>query len=176
MRALLVGRFQPFHLGHLELVRNILAHEKEIIIAAASSQFNYIRQDPFTTGERLEMIRDSLRDDGMDMSSCFITSLENRPDVATWVSYVQSMLPPFDSVYTGNPYVAMLFDACRIPVRRPALVRRDLYTSTNIRNIMAGGGDWQPLVPGAVARIIDRIDGIKRLGVIYGSDTDPSKH
>ena len=33
MRGLMMGRFQPFHLGHLELVKQILNECDEIIIA-----------------------------------------------------------------------------------------------------------------------------------------------
>ena len=174
--ALLVGRFQPFHLGHLELARRILADNDEIVIAVASSQFNYIAQDPFTAGERLEMIRNSLRDDGIDMSRCFIASIENRPNTATWVSYVQSMLPQFDSVYTGNRYVAMLFEASSIRVHSPTLVHRDTYASTHIRRLMVEGGDWQSCLPAAAVKIIQRIDGVKRMNVISNSDTNPSEH
>ena len=32
MRALYVGRFQPFHNGHLEVVRHILSRADELIL------------------------------------------------------------------------------------------------------------------------------------------------
>ena len=54
MRGLMMGRFQPFHLGHLDLVRQILKQCDEIVIAVTSSQFNYLEKDPFTAGERIE--------------------------------------------------------------------------------------------------------------------------
>ena len=52
----MMGRFQPFHLGHLDLVKQILDECDEVIIAITSSQFNYLEKDPFTSGERIEMI------------------------------------------------------------------------------------------------------------------------
>ena len=61
MRGLMMGRFQPFHLGHLELVKQILDECDEVIIAVTSSQFNYLEKDPFTAGERIEMIHNSLK-------------------------------------------------------------------------------------------------------------------
>jgi len=60
MRGLMMGRFQPFHLGHLDLVRQILKECDEVVIAITSSQFNYLEKDPFTAGERIEMIHNSL--------------------------------------------------------------------------------------------------------------------
>jgi nicotinamide-nucleotide adenylyltransferase len=53
MRGLMMGRFQPFHFGHLDLVRQILKECDEVIIAITSSQFNYLDKDPFTAGERI---------------------------------------------------------------------------------------------------------------------------
>ena len=47
-----MGRFQPFHLGHLELVKQILDQCDEVIIAITSAQFNYLER-PFTAGERI---------------------------------------------------------------------------------------------------------------------------
>ena len=60
--AAIIGRFQPFHLGHLELIRQIMNENDEIIILIGSSQANYTLKNPFTAGERVWMIRDSLID------------------------------------------------------------------------------------------------------------------
>ena len=48
-----MGRYQPFHLGHLDLAKQILEECDEVIIAITSSQFNYLQKDPFTAGERI---------------------------------------------------------------------------------------------------------------------------
>ena len=88
MRALMMGRFQPFHLGHLDLVKQILTEYDDIIIAITSSQFNYLEKDPFTAGERIEMIHNSLKDDGVDMSKCFIIPTENQFNIATWAALI----------------------------------------------------------------------------------------
>ena len=68
MRGLMMGRFQPFHLGHLVLVKQILSECDEVIIAITSSQFNYLEKDPFTAGERIEMIHQSLKEASVDVS------------------------------------------------------------------------------------------------------------
>jgi len=75
MRGLVMGRFQPFHLGHLELVKQVLSECGGIIIAVTGSQFNYIEKDPFTAGERIEMIHESLKEAAIDLSQCYIFSI-----------------------------------------------------------------------------------------------------
>ncbi|MDH5659217.1 MAG: nicotinamide-nucleotide adenylyltransferase, partial [Nitrosopumilus sp.] len=89
-------------------MRQILDDCDEIIIAITSSQFNYLEKDPFTAGERIEMIHNSLKDASLDLDSIFVVSVENQFNIATWASYLKAALPYFDKVYSGNDYVSML--------------------------------------------------------------------
>ena len=131
-----MGRFQPFHLGHLELAKQIKNECDEIIIAVTSAQFNYLEKDPFTAGERIEMIHNSLKDAGFEMSKCFIVSLENQFNVATWASYIKSALPKFDKVYSGNDYVSMLLSDSAIKVVKPTFLEIEKYNATRIRSLI----------------------------------------
>ena len=176
MRALTMGRFQPFHLGHLDLVKQILSECDEVIIAITSSQFNYLEKDPFTAGERIEMIHHSLKDDGIDMSKCFIIPIENQFNIATWGAYLKSILPKFDKVYSGNNYVHMLLADEGIDVITPKFLDRAKYNATSIRKMITQDNDWQSLVPNAVSEIINKIDGVNRIKVISKSDTKPTEH
>ena len=171
-----MGRFQPFHLGHLNLVRQILEECDEVIIAITSSQFNYLEKDPFTAGERIEMIRDSLMESGLDMSRCFIVAIENQFNVATWASYLKAALPHFDKVYSGNDYVKMLLADSEINVVTPKFLDRLQYNATHIRSMIISGDNWQSLVPPAVVKFLQKINGKKRLDVISKSDTKPTEH
>lgn len=176
MRALMMGRFQPFHLGHLDLVKQILSECDDIIIAITSSQFNYLDKDPFTAGERIEMIHHSLKDDGIDMSKCFIIPIENQFNIATWSSYLKSILPQFDKVYSGNEYVKMLLADAGIDVIKPKFLDREKFNATSIRKLIVHNKDWQSLVPKAVSTIINQINGVNRLKIISQSDTKPTEH
>ena len=69
-RGLMVGRFQPFHKGHLFLVRQILQDCDELIIAIGSAQFNYSYTDPFTAGERIMMIHAALVESKINLAIC----------------------------------------------------------------------------------------------------------
>ncbi len=176
MRALMMGRFQPFHLGHLDLVRQVLGENDEAIIAVTSSQFNYLLKDPFTSGERIEMIHSSLRDEGVDISRCYVVAIENQPNIATWAGYLKSSLPPFGRVYSGNKYVSMLLGDSDIDVVLPEFLERERLTATAIRDMMIHGGDWRSCVPAAVSEIISRIGGVNRLRTMAASDTNPIEH
>jgi nicotinamide-nucleotide adenylyltransferase len=53
-RGLVIGRFQPFHNGHLELIKQIMNECEELVVVIGSAQFNYLAKDPFTAGERID--------------------------------------------------------------------------------------------------------------------------
>ncbi len=172
----MMGRFQPFHLGHLDLVKQILSECDEVVIAITSSQFNYLEKDPFTASERIEMIYQALKEDGVDLSRCFIIPIENQFNIATWTSYLKSTLPQFDKVYSGNEYVSMLLADTGIQVIKPKFLERERYNATRIRNLMMEDQNWQSFVPPIVANVIKKINGVNRLKIISKSDTKPTEY
>lgn len=175
MRGLVMGRFQPFHLGHLELVKQVLSDCGGVIIAVTGSQFNYIEKDPFTSGERIEMIHESLKEAEIDLSQCYIVSIENQENNAMWASYLKTALPRFEKVYSGNDYVSMLLADSGFLVVPPKFLEREKYNASKIREMMSQDKDWQSLVPQAVATIIKKIDGVGRIQTITKSDTKPQE-
>ena len=175
MRGLIIGRFQPFHKGHLELSKNILKECDELVIAIASAQFNYIEKDPFTAGERIWMIHEALKEGNINLAKCYIAAVVNDENNAKWIGHLKSFLPPFDVVYTGNAYVAMLMNESGIKVRDVKFYNREKYNATRIRQLMLEGKNWQQLVPKSVVQIIKKIDGIKRMKVISKSESKPQE-
>lgn len=57
--GLYIGRFQPFHKGHLLVVRKALEDCNTLVIAVGSSQENRTKKNPFTYEERKLMIERS---------------------------------------------------------------------------------------------------------------------
>ena len=171
-----MGRFQPFHLGHLDLIKQILEQCDEVIIAITSSQFNYLEKDPFTAGERIEMIHNSLKESEIDLSRCIIVAIENQFNIATWASYLKAALPHFDKVYSGNDYVKMLLADSKIDVISPKFLDKPQYNATHIRSMIISDDNWQSLVPKAVVKFLEKINGKKRLDIISKSDTKPTEH
>ncbi|MEM3715338.1 MAG: adenylyltransferase/cytidyltransferase family protein, partial [Nitrososphaeria archaeon] len=57
VNAVYIGRFQPFHNGHYAALKWILEKEKSpIILCIGSAQYSHTVENPFTAGERIEMI------------------------------------------------------------------------------------------------------------------------
>jgi cytidyltransferase-like protein len=59
--AVLIGRFQPFHKGHLSVVRNALAHAEKVLILVGSANRARDTYNPFIYRERQKLIFDVLQ-------------------------------------------------------------------------------------------------------------------
>jgi nicotinamide-nucleotide adenylyltransferase len=174
MRGLIVGRFQPFHNGHLMLIKHILDKCDEIIIAIASAQFNYLLKDPFTAGERVEMIHNALKEADVDLARCYIIPIINDENNARWFLHLRSYLPKFDIVYSGNEYVRMLL-ADYTKVNAVKFYDREKYNASRIRELMISDGEWRDLVPRSVYEFINKIDGVNRLKIIANAESKPQE-
>jgi len=169
MRGLFIGRFQPYHLGHHEVVKRILEEVDELIIGIGSAQESHSIENPFTAGERVLMISRALDELGV-RKKVYIIPLEDIYRNSLWVAHVCSMVPSFDVVYTNNPLVYRLFKEAGFRVLKPAMVNRTEYHGTEIRRKMLEGEDWEKYLPKAVVEVIREIRGIERIREIAGRD------
>ncbi len=168
--ALLIGRYQPFHKGHLEVVKKILDECDFLIIGIGSAQYSHSKENPFTGGERLSMIEGALAGDKIPMRRYTIIPIPDINNNALWVSHVKAFCPPFDVAYTRNPLSKRLFDEAGMKVKEQPLFDRHKYSGTKIRDKMIGGADWESLVPKGVVRVIKKIGGVERLKSVIGND------
>lgn len=176
-RGLMLGRFQPFHKGHLALTKQILSECDELLIIIGSAQFNFIDKDPFSAGERVLMIHEALKEVGVDLSRCYIIPVANDENNARWLAYIRSMVPPFDVLYSGNDFVKYLARSqdSSIVIEDPMFAEINEYNGTNIRRLMQEGKPWEHLVPPAVAKVIQQVGGIVRINMLASSDSNPQR-
>lgn len=168
MAAVMIGRYQPFHLGHLELVRQVLDENDEIIILIGSSQANFTLKNPFTAGERVWMIRDSLIESKIDLSRVFLVNVIDEENNVKWFSNIKSVSPPFNVLYTGNNFVRTLLKRETIIIKKPKLIEGNLLKGSVIRKlILEDNTKWQDLVSKSVIKIFKEIDAVERIRNIY---------
>jgi nicotinamide-nucleotide adenylyltransferase len=165
-RGLLIGRFQPFHIGHLKAIEQAAFENDEVIIGIGSAQYSYTIDNPFTAGERIEMIRIGLRSAGHDLSSFIPVPIFDIGEHHLWMSRVKATVPRFDVLYTNNPFVKLLAEEAGVKVREPVLVEREHLSGTKIRALMISGGDWRRYVQPGVAAYLDEIGAEERLRTI----------
>ena len=163
MRGLLVGRMQPVHEGHIEVIKRILEDVDEVIIGIGSAQLSHTVKDPFTAGERVMMLTKALTEYNISASKYYIIPIQDVVCNSVWVAHVKMITPPFNKVYTGNSLVKQLFKESRYQVTVPPLYNREVYSGTEVRKRMLEGDDWESLVPKSVFEVIKEIEGVSRI-------------
>ena len=159
-KALFVGRFQPFHIGHMLAVEEILRHNDHVIIIIGSARQKGTLENPFSVEERIGMIKDSLLAEGI--SDFEISSVEDFHDDKLWTSAIMKAYK-FDIVYSQNPWTIECFRKNGIKVKRHRLYHKRLYSGVSIRKRIAKGKDWCELVPLQVYEHIQDIKGEERI-------------
>jgi nicotinamide-nucleotide adenylyltransferase len=161
--ALFIGRFQPLHNGHLHAMKEVFDKEKRVVIVIGSAQAAYTPLNPFTTGERIEMVQGALNTMGIPCARYLIVPVPDVDNFSIWADHVNQYLPPFGSVYTGSETIQGLFARTGHPVKMITPYLRDRLSSTEVRKRMLSGENWKTLVPPFVVEIIKRVEGVDRL-------------
>ena len=169
-RGIIIGRFQPPHLGHIQVFKKILKEVGDLIVGIGSAQESHTLENPFTAGERELMITQSTADAKIDLSRVHLIPIPDVNNHAVWVSHVVSLSPPFDIIYSGNPLVRRLFKEAGFNTRTPLMFKRKEYWGTEIRGRIMNGGDWKKLVPKAVGEVMNEISGVERLKDLSKTD------
>ena len=169
-RGLYVGRFQPFHIGHLHSIRQVLKESDEAVVAIGSAQYSHNLTNPFTAGERLVMIRRALEEAEIQLSRIWIVPV---PDVhlhMLWVAALEGYTPKFNVVYSNEPLTRRLFIEAGYKVKRIRFFERKDLNSTLVREKILHDDSWTTLVPRSIASFIAEIDGVNRLRDLVRTD------
>ncbi len=157
MISLFIGRFQPFHVGHLQDIANALSFSEKVIIAIGSSQEKGTNENPFSYEERREMIKKTL--DAEHVTAYGFFPIPDINDDSAWVSHVIKIVGNFDIVYTGNAHVKALFEESGYLVKDVVMLPG--ITATEIRKKMAAGISWQKMVPKQVAEYVNALRAMR---------------
>ena len=160
--GLFIGRFQPFHNGHLSMVKQMEKECDELIIAVGSAQYAFYQQNPMTAGERIEAITNALKKE--IKKPFYVVPVEDINCYPNYVSHVESLVPKFSTIYTGNSIVAELFAAKGYEVKDAPSVSN--ICATEVRKAIGKKEKWNHFVPEEVHEFLvkNKIDErIRRL-------------
>jgi len=161
MNGLLIGRFQPFHLGHLDAVNFALSQVENLWISIGSSNKSHEQRNPFTADERKEMITNSIDSDISQKVEIFYI-----PDVGDhekWTYSIDSIVPDYDVVFSNDKFTEKLYTKRGIKVIPVSLKQRENLSGTNIRSMIQSDQDWKQFVPDGTKKVLEKINVNERL-------------
>ena len=161
MNGLLIGRFQPFHLGHIEALQFALSKVDKLWVGLGSSNKPVQKNDPFSAEERKEMILSSIDDSMKDkISIYFIPDLDNH---VKWIEKIDTIVPKFDMVFSNDDLTKHLYSTISVQVVPIPFLKRDVLSGTKIRDLIISDQKWDDLVPEGTKNLLINISAKERL-------------
>lgn len=153
MDGLLIGRFQPFHLGHLQALQFALSQVDSLWVGLGSSNKAVGRNNPFSVDERRQMILSSVDDGTAKRISLYpIPDLDNH---IKWIDMINTIVPKFEMIFSNDDITKHLYSKRGTKVTSIPFLQRDLLSGTHIRTMIANGGEWKTLVPDGTRRFLE---------------------
>ena len=164
MKALFIGRFQPFHKGHLNAIKYLSDKYDEVIIGIGSSQYSNTSDNPFSSDERILMIKESLKQENVsNYKIILIPDIHNPPK---WVDHVLSINSDFNVVISNNEFTQKLFLEKGFKIMQTPLFNKKEYSGRIIRKKILYNNEWESLVPKSCIDIIKNcLKRIKKLNL-----------
>lgn len=165
MKAVYLGRFQPFHEGHRGVIDRYREEFEEFVIVIGSADKSREQENPLTFEERKEIIEGCypeleilpLEDEGK-------TEEGNRK----WAAKLEEKTGG-DAVISRNSLVQELVrEHTSMEVEEPDKIGPDSYSGTEVRRRIQSGEEWRYLVPDCCKEEIDSLtEVIEEVGIEY---------
>ncbi|MFB6291895.1 MAG: adenylyltransferase/cytidyltransferase family protein [Candidatus Nanohaloarchaea archaeon] len=164
-RAVYVGRFQPFHLGHFRVVDEYREEFDEFVMALGSADKRREEDNPLTVEERKDVIH-----------QCFpglhILGIEDEGDTEEdnrqWAEKLEEKTGA-DVVLSQNELVKRLVEEYTdMELLEHQLFDPEVYSGTEIRRRIRSDEEWRYLVAGCAEEKIEEYrEIIRKSGIQY---------
>lgn len=161
------GRFQPFHNGHLEYLRGAAAQSDEVFVGITNPDPQRIKEEPsdplrhlpesnpFSYVERLLMISAVAEEEGIHAH--VIPFPVNEPEL--WPAYVPAGVTQYLRLFSewgGTKLDRMRAAGYEVVVLDEGAEKE--ISGIQVREALRSGGEWESLVPPAVARVLRSLE------------------
>ncbi len=162
-RVAFIGRFQPFHRGHLSVIEDLLLKFDQVLVVVGSSDKFRTLENPFTVGERHAMVKATLDSLGVKPDKFKVVPLPDINDEDKWPKHVIKICPEFDAVaITENKRVEGLFRKhTNKKIVKPK--KRYAITATKVREEIKAGADLEKYLPLPVIAFLQKIGAARKI-------------
>ncbi len=161
MNGLLIGRFQPFHNGHVAALEYALTKVENLWLGIGSSNKPPQKNNPFSADERKEMIVTSL--DKKTLTRIQIFYIPDFDDHEKWIANIDTVVPPYDVVFSTDELTRHLYSKRKIKIISIPFLKRDTLSGTNVRDMINSDQNWEKLVPKGTKTVLEKINAKGRL-------------
>lgn len=152
--GLVIGRFQPFHLGHQYLIEQALKHAEKLIIGIGSSNIED-ENNPYNVGQREEFVKEFLKQEKLEDRVLKLVYIPDVPDDEEWFKIAQKLTGDVDVVIGDNSWVNGIYTTHNIPVVQIGMHKRHLLEGKKIRHHMKKKKTWKARVPKYLHKLVE---------------------
>ncbi|HET8651245.1 MAG TPA: adenylyltransferase/cytidyltransferase family protein [Gaiellaceae bacterium] len=171
-RGMIHGRFQPFHLGHLEYLRGAAERCDEVFVGITNPDPTRIRPEPsdplrhlpesnpWTYSERLLMVKAAATELRLELTRVHVVPFPvNEPEL--WPAYVPDGVTQYIRLFSqwGGTKVDRLREAGYEVVVLDEGAEKQI-SGAEVREALRAGGEWESLVPRGVAQVIRGLQAV----------------
>ncbi|MBI3620240.1 pantetheine-phosphate adenylyltransferase, partial [Candidatus Roizmanbacteria bacterium] len=151
----LIGRFQPFHKGHLYLLKESLKAVDELVIGIGSPDGGSQAENPFSFARRKKMLEIVIHEKHLSQRVQKITPVYDYLESDDqWYEEAKKAGGSFTVIIGNNEWTNGIFEKQGYPVIRFPFFKRFLYEGVKIRRLMREGKNWQSRVPESIVGVI----------------------
>lgn len=144
--ALIIGRFQPFHLGHLYLLKKTLKIAEKVVVGIGSASL-YDENNPLDYETREKIIKAVFYKEKIEDRLLKIVPLEDFFNDKKWLDNVKIKTGKFNVVVSNNDWTNNIFEKANFQVKRFPYYKRKLYEGWRIRKLIRQGKKWKTRIP-----------------------------
>jgi len=133
--ALVIGRFQPFHKGHLFLIKQALSVADTVIIGIGSANIRNF-DNPYTTKQREKMVDEILKKEKLTVYVQKIVELDDYFNDVVWLTETLKKTGRIDIVVGNNEWVNDIFSNAGYRTMHIPYYKREIYEGRKIREKM----------------------------------------
>lgn len=153
--GLVIGRFQPFHKGHLYLLQRSLEMCEQIVIAIGSAE-SHDEKNPLSFAQRQALLSAVVENEGWQSRVTKIIPAIDFPSDEDWLRELEKNVGSFDVAIGNNDWVNTLMQQAGYAIQEIPLLEREIYEGTKIRELIHENERWQDRAP---KYLVQKIDG-----------------
>ncbi len=156
--ALLIGRFQPFHKGHLYLLQTALERADRVVIAIGSANSTDGDKNPLPYEQRSQMISTVIAKEGWQEREITLVPSNDFPTDEAWLTELLANVGPFDICFGNNDWTNSVLRSAGYQAEEIPLANREEWQGEVIRGwIRSGNSQWKAHVPEYLVQDIQKI-------------------
>ena len=160
--GILVGRFQPVHIGHVQAIEFALENSNKLFIVVGSAEKSNQKRNPFTFEERKKMIELAINEKELQ-DNISIIPINDANNHTEWIASIKNTIGEYNIIFTNDELTEKLFKKEETKVINVPLLDRNILSATEVRKRLELDKEWKSLVIPEIVNYLTEINAVERM-------------